>query len=90
MPKSLAEFQLTINSFLKRELDSKYFVSFKAKQVEFHSDGDLPWTLDGEFGGNCRNVTIKNNYRAVDIFAPKPGAVIAASADEDIGEDTEE
>ena len=52
--------------------------------------GDLPWTLDGEFGGNCRNVTIKNNYRAVDIFAPKPGAVIAASADEDIGEDTEE
>ena len=78
-PKSLAEFQLTINSFLKRELDSKYFVSFKAKKVEFHSDGDLPWTLDGEFGGNCRNVTVKNNYRAVDIFAPKLGTVIAAA-----------
>lgn len=80
-PKSLAEFQLTINSFLKRELDSKYFVSFKAKQVEFHSDGDLPWTLDGEFGGNCRNVTVKNNYRAVDIFAPNHGTVIAAACD---------
>lgn len=78
-PKNLAEFQLTINSFLKRELDSKYFVSFKAKKVEFHSDGDLPWTLDGEFGGNCRNVTVKNNCRAVDIFAPKLGTVIAAA-----------
>ena len=76
-PKSLPEFQLTINSLLKRELDSKYFISFKASRVEFSSDGDLPWTLDGEFGGNCRSVIIKNNCRAVDIFAPEPGTVIS-------------
>lgn len=69
MPKNLADFQFTINSLLKHELDSKCFVSFKASKVEFHSDSDLPWTLDGEFGGNCRNVTVKNNHKAVDIFA---------------------
>lgn len=80
-PKNLSEFQLTINALLKRELDAKYFISFKASQVEFHSDNDLPWTLDGEFGGNCRNVTIKNNYRAVDIFAPAPGTIIAADTE---------
>lgn len=90
MPKSLAELQQTINSFLKRELDSKYIISFKAKQVEFHSDGDLPWTLDGEFGGNCRNVTVKNNYRAVDIFAPTPGTILEAAGDETSEEDTTE
>lgn len=73
MPKNIAEFQLTVNSFLRRELDSKYFVNFKTRQVEFHSDGDLPWTLDGEFGGNCPNVSIKNNCRAVDIFAVSQG-----------------
>ena len=72
-PKNLAEFQLTINAFLRREMDSEYFISFKSKQVEFHSDNDLPWTLDGEFGGNCRNVSIKNNCRAIDIFAPHLG-----------------
>lgn len=76
-PKNISEFQVTINALLKRELDAKCFISFKASQVEFHSDSDLPWTLDGEFGGDCRNVVIKNNYRAVDIFAPGLGTVIA-------------
>ncbi len=76
-PKNIADFQVTINALLKRELDAKCFISFKASQVEFHSDSDLPWTLDGEFGGDCRNVVIKNNYRAVDIFAPGLGTVIA-------------
>jgi len=80
-PKNLSEFQLTINALLKRELDAKYFISFKASQVEFHSDNDLPWTLDGEFGGNCRNVVIKNNYRAVDILAPAPETIITADAE---------
>jgi len=70
-PKNLPEFQFTINALLKRELDSKYFISFKASQVEFRSEGDLPWTLDGEFGGNCRTVVVKNNCRSVDIFASK-------------------
>ena len=77
-PKNLSEFQQTINAFLRREIDSKYFVSFKTKQVEFHSDDDLPWTLDGEYGGNCRNVVIKNNCRAIDIFTPHIGGIEAA------------
>lgn len=82
-PKNLAEFQMTINALLKRELDAKYFISFKTGHVEFHSDGDLPWTLDGEFGGNCRDVVIENNYRAVNIFAPKLGTVITADVEEE-------
>ncbi len=70
-PKNLQEFQFTINSLMKHELDAKCFTCFKASEVTFHSDNDLPWTLDGEFGGNCRNVTVKNNHRAIDIFAEK-------------------
>lgn len=68
-PKNLIELQFTINSLLKRELDAKCFYFFKSSKVEFHTDHDLPWTLDGEFGGNCRNVCIKNNCQAVQIFA---------------------
>ena len=77
MPANIAELQMTLNSLLRRELDSEYFISFKASEVSFHSEGDLPWTLDGEFGGNCRNVTVKNNCMAVDIFAPAPGTIIS-------------
>lgn len=85
-PKNLQEFQLTINSLLKRELDAKYFISFKAATVDFHSDNDLPWTLDGEFGGNCRNVTVKNNCKAIEIFAARKGELMTAPADEETDE----
>lgn len=70
-PKNLPDFQFTVNALMKHELDAKCFTCFKASEVTFHSDNDLPWTLDGEFGGNCRNVVIKNNHRAIDIFAEK-------------------
>lgn len=83
MPGSLQELQLMINSLTKRELDSNAFISFKTSEVTFHSENDLPWTLDGEFGGNCRNVTVKNNCKAVDIFAPQLGTVISDPDDEE-------
>lgn len=91
MPASLIEFQQMINALTKRELDSKCFISFKAHEVSFHSDNDLPWTLDGEFGGNIRNVTVKNNCKAIDIFAPQLGTVISDDSgdDEEITENTD-
>lgn len=77
-PGSLAEFNIIINSLLRRELDSEYITFFRASEVEFHSENDLPWTLDGEFGGNCRNVIIKNNCKAVEIFSPQLGELISS------------
>ena len=50
--------------------------------MDFHSDNDLPWTLDGEFGGNCRNVTVKNNCKAIEIFAAHKGELMTAPANE--------
>ncbi|MCM1329476.1 MAG: diacylglycerol kinase family lipid kinase [Ruminococcus sp.] len=88
-PKSLAELQLTINALLKRELDAKYFLSFKAAAVEFHSDSDLPWTLDGEFGGNCRNVSVRNNCKAIEIFAPNLGELISADSEETLDDEVQ-
>lgn len=82
-PSSLGEFNLTINSLIRRELDAEYFTYFKASEIEFHSDNDLPWTLDGEFGGNCRNVTVKNRCKAVKIFSPHLGELISSPETED-------
>lgn len=81
-PKNLSEFQFIINSLLKHDTSAKCFISFKASQVEFHSDEELPWTLDGEFGGNCRNVTIKNKRKAIEIFARNKENELPLSEDE--------
>ena len=89
MPGSLQELHLMINSLTKREFDSGAFISFKTSEVSFHSENDLPWTLDGEFGGNCRNVTVKNNCKAVDIFAPQLGTVISCPDETEEDEETD-
>ncbi|MCL2055174.1 MAG: YegS/Rv2252/BmrU family lipid kinase [Oscillospiraceae bacterium] len=70
-PETIVEFQMTVNALLRREMESEHFHFFKASKIEFHSDDDLPWTLDGEFGGNCRNVTVTNMHKAVSVFVKK-------------------
>jgi diacylglycerol kinase family enzyme len=68
-PGNIAEFQMTVNALLKRELDAEHFHFFKAPEVRFNSKKELPWTLDGEFGGDRREVVITNMHKAITIFA---------------------
>ena len=44
--------------------------SFKSDEVEFMAREEVPWTLDGEFGGAHEEVIVKNICRAVDIMVP--------------------
>ena len=43
---------------------------FKTSNLEVASKGAMPWTLDGEFGGNHEKVTIKNEKQALNIIVP--------------------
>jgi YegS/Rv2252/BmrU family lipid kinase len=70
-PQNLIELQMTVNALLKRELDSEYFYFFKASEIELHCDEEMPWTLDGEYGGTLKDVSIKNNCQAIEIFVPQ-------------------
>ena len=50
-----------------KEIDSKYMYSFRSARIEVEAEEPIPWTLDGEFGGEHRSVVISNNPRAVEI-----------------------
>lgn len=86
MPKNLAELQLTINAVLARDFDAPYFYCFKTSCAEFHSDDDLPWTLDGEYGGDCRNVTIRNMCKAVRIFTSPSSKLLGGTNEVEVDE----
>ncbi|MCC8168899.1 MAG: diacylglycerol kinase family lipid kinase, partial [Oscillospiraceae bacterium] len=58
MPSNLVQFQNIIADFLKGNVEGVGYVTFKTSHVEFEFDDDVKWTLDGEFGGACRNVEI--------------------------------
>ncbi len=70
-PNSPIELQEILAALLLENIDSKYMYSFRSSYVEVESGEPVPWTLDGEFGGEHTHVEIRNNQRAVDIMIAK-------------------
>ncbi len=66
-PKNAIELQEILAALLVKEIDSKYMYSFRSARIEVEAEEPIPWTLDGEFGGEHRSVVISNNPRAVEI-----------------------
>ncbi len=66
-PKTLIELQEIIAALLIEQIDSKYMDSFKASSIRFECKEEIPWTLDGEFGGEHEVVEIQNCKQALEI-----------------------
>ena len=67
-PKNPLELNDIILSLATGQQDSKYMYSFKTKEVVFESLEEIPWTLDGEFGGEHDSVHIKNERQGLEIM----------------------
>lgn len=53
-----------------QDYDGDRIVNFKASSLKIECSRDTAWTLDGEFGGNHRNVEISIENSAVNIVSP--------------------
>lgn len=67
-PKNPIELQEIIGALLLQEMDNKLIYSFKAEKVEFEAEQEIPWTLDGEYGGDHKTVEIINHKQAISIM----------------------
>lgn len=67
-PKNPIELQEIITALLIESFDTKYMYTFKASEILFESTGAIPWTLDGEFGGEHETVKICNKKQALQIM----------------------
>lgn len=67
-PKNPREIQEILAALLNEELDSKYMYSFRTKRLLIESEETVPWTLDGEFGGEHQKAVIENNQKAIEII----------------------
>ena len=67
-PRNAIELQEIISSLVKREMDNKYIHSYKAGHVIVRSEEAIPWTLDGEFGGEHERVEISCHHKAIPIL----------------------
>jgi diacylglycerol kinase family enzyme len=67
MPENIIEYPEIVNSILTGE-PSELVITFKTARVEFFSQEEVPWTRDGEFGGNHTHVVIENLHGALPIL----------------------
>lgn len=68
MPKNPLELQEIMAAVLTAEDNTDLIYSFKASSLRVESEEAVPWTLDGEFGGEHTQVTIENKHSALNIF----------------------
>lgn len=68
MPKNIMELNEILGGLVMGDFTGDNFLSFKASKLKFYSDNLIPWTLDGEFGGEHCEVVIENKKQAVSIM----------------------
>lgn len=67
-PTNPIELQAIINSLLISEVNDKYMYCFKSSKIEITSEEEIPWVMDGEFGGNHKKVIVENHQKAIQII----------------------
>lgn len=67
-PKNPIELQEIITALLIESFNTDYMYTFKASKITFESNREIPWTLDGEFGGDHEKVKICNKKQALQIM----------------------
>ena len=70
-PKNPIALQEIIAALLIEQVDTKHMYTFKTKKITFDSVEEIPWTLDGEFGGEQDYVEIEYVQKAVEIMVPE-------------------
>ena len=68
MPKNPIELSEILAFFTNFNRDTEMVHSFQTSKVRFTSEQQVPWTLDGEFGGEHEIVTVENLHQMMDIL----------------------
>lgn len=67
-PKNILELNDILTALLLAEIDERYMYCFKTRELRIESKKEIPWTLDGEFGGEHKVVEIENKQKALEFM----------------------
>lgn len=67
-PKNPIELNEILGALVMKQINSERMYSFKTGEIHFESVEEIPWTLDGEFGGVHDHVLIQNKKQALQIM----------------------
>ncbi len=69
-PSNIIDLNKSVHSLLNLEidLDTAHIKSFRTSKIKIECDKEMPWTIDGEFGGELSSIEIVNNRCAIEII----------------------
>ena len=67
-PKNLLELNETLTALVLAEIDERYMYSFRTNRLEVEAEGEVPWTLDGEYGGDHKTAVIEDRKQALEFI----------------------
>ena len=70
-PKSALEMNNILQALLLKDIDTDSMYCFRTNHIQIEAREEIPWTLDGEFGGKHKSVEINNLKQAFTIMRPK-------------------
>lgn len=80
-PKNAIELNELLGAIVMRQINPERMYSFKSGNVRFESEVEIPWTLDGEFGGEHSDVLIRNQKQALQIMVENENEVEPAKTE---------
>ena len=69
-PKGLADYNAIVGSVIARDFKPDHFHILQSDQVTLHFEQTVPWTLDGEYGGDTAAATVTNIPKPIRIMVP--------------------
>ena len=67
-PRNVIELTDIVNELINKKLKSDNIIYAHVREVNIDTNGELPWSLDGEFGGDMPQGMIHIRQRAVDYI----------------------
>ena len=69
MPENPVQLQRIINTLLLGEVNDDLILYERASKIQvICQDVEVPWTIDGEFGGNYREMEVVNLQKAISVI----------------------
>ena len=69
-PGNAMELNQLMTALVLGDVDAECMCCFKTREIKFESTEPVAWTLDGEFGGELKEVYIQNLQQEMEIIVP--------------------
>ncbi len=81
-PRSFIDLTNIVNELLSKKLRSDNIVYAHVSEVRLSCEGELPWSLDGEYGGDMPQAQIHIRKQAADYVRRVPDSAVSSGKEE--------